>query len=529
MTEKNQGVRGWVAQWYSHESDDSMIPLDIPIATQLFDETRLFICTSYPKGITRAWTVKLRGFLKPKSYNVDFEFGLIAAGRAKVRFLNRPHQSSSSQSFVDTPFSPTHICHVQLLVDGHLVIDNWTRQRRGGYFFGFGSAEERGVYHLRANQIHEICVEFCNVSAPVDGGEDSTVLDSTAGVRLGGAEVRNSNDLMNEAVEAAKEADFVIAVVGLNADFETEGHDRKTLALPGRTDELIRKVAEVNKNTIVVTQAGSAITMPWVDEVPSIVHAWYLGNMTGDAIAQVLLGEVNPAGRLSLTFPKRLEDVPSYASFALENGKVRYSEDLMVVGYPIRFHFGKATSAIYFFLMFYLSVGIQTLSQDRYQTSFRFRVRDFLNSLTRASNTPGNLSHGLSYTTFEYSDLKVSEATYPDGDIHITVTFTLTNSGSVAGSEAVQLYVTLPQAVGCTHPPLQLKAFKKVKDLKAGASVEVALDLDKYAVSYWDESCSTWNVDSGVYVVRVGGSSAKEALVLSGQFEVPKSFRWNGL
>lgn len=105
----------------------------------------------------------------------------------------------------------------------------------------------------------------------------------------------------------------------------------------------------------------------------------------------------------------------------------------------------------------------------------------------------------------------------------------LTNTGSATGSEAVQLYVTLPQVAGYSHPPLQLKAFKKVKDLEAGASVKVVLDLDKYAVSYWDESCSAWSVDRGIYTVRVGGSSAKEALVLSGQLEIPRSFTWNGL
>lgn len=192
--------------------------------------------------------------------------------------------------------------------------------------------EERGIYHLKANKSHEVYIEFCNVTGSADGDKDETVLDINSGLRFGGAEVRNSDDLMNQAVELAKEADVVIAVVGLNADFETEGYDRKTLALPQRTDELVQRVAEVNKKTIVVTQAGSAITMPWMDAVPSIVHAWYLGNTTGDAIAQVLLGDVNPAGRLPLTFPKRLEDVPSYASFSLENGKVRYSEDLLVVG-----------------------------------------------------------------------------------------------------------------------------------------------------------------------------------------------------
>lgn len=210
--------------------------------------------------------------------------------------------------------------------------------------------EERGVYGLEANRSHEVCVEFCNVSAPADGDEDETVLDWAAGVRLGGAEVRDSDELMNQAVELAKEADVVIAVVGLNPDFETEGYDRKTLSLPGRSDELIRKVAGVNRNTVVVTQAGSAITMPWVDAVPSIVHAWYLGNVTGEAIAQVLLGDVNPAGRLPLTFPKRLEDVPSYASFALENGKVRYSEDLMVVSHSLRFQSTEATSVISCFI-----------------------------------------------------------------------------------------------------------------------------------------------------------------------------------
>lgn len=147
---------------------------------------------------------------------------------------------------------------------------------------------------------------------------------------------------------------------------------------------------------------------------------------------------------------------------------------------------------------------------------------------TTISNSVTN-SHGLSYTKFQYSDLSISEPTYADGDIHIAATLRLTNTGSVTGSEAVQLYVTLPAAAEYTHPPLQLKAFEKIKGLEAGASKEVTLKLDKYAVSYWDEKYSTWNVDKGIYTVRVGGSSAEESLVLSAQFEVPKSFTWNGL
>jgi hypothetical protein len=108
---------------------------------------------------------------------------------------------------------------------------------------------------LKAGVAHHIFVDFCNVRAPADGDEDEAVMDSNPGLRLGGAEVRDQDDLINEAVEAAKSADVVIAVVGLNADWETEGYDRTTLALPGRTDELIEKVVEANRNTVVVTQA----------------------------------------------------------------------------------------------------------------------------------------------------------------------------------------------------------------------------------------------------------------------------------
>lgn len=123
----------------------------------------------------------------------------------------------------------------------------------------------------------------------------------------------------------------------------------------------------------------------------------------------------------------------------------------------------------------------------------------------------------------------MSEPTYANGDIHISAALKVTNTGSVMGSEVVQLYVTLPVVAGCSHPPLQLKAFEKVRDLRAGESKEVTLALDKYAVSYWDEGYSTWNVDKGVYTVRVGGSSAEGSLVLSSRFQVTKSFTWNGL
>nr|ADX07306.1 putative beta-glucosidase [Flammulina velutipes] len=427
------GEPGWVGDWYAHENDDSMVPLAKPFFTQLIDETRLLISTSSPKGITRRWTLKLRGFLKPRDTDTDFEFGLEVAGRAR------------------------------LYVDGNLVIDNWTRQRRGEGFFGAGTVEEKGVYHLKVGIKHEILVEYCDVRGPADGDEDEIVMDTFAAVRLGGAAVVEEEALIADAVKVAKDADVVIAVVGNNADWESEGYDRKTLALPGRSDELVRKVVAVNPNTIVVIQAGSSVTLPWADEVPAIVQAWYLGNATGDAIADVLFGKHNPSGKLTLTFPKAEEDLPSFGHFHSENGKVRYAEDL----------------------------------------------------------------HGLSYTTFEFSALAVSKPIISEKEVEITISLDVKNTGTIKGSETVQVYMSLPQTSELTHPPLQLRGFAKVRDLEVGKTQRVDIKLDKYAVSYWDDKINLWVVEKGEYVVKVGSSSDKLVLIESVVLE--KYFEWSGI
>ncbi|PBK67496.1 glycoside hydrolase family 3 protein [Armillaria solidipes] len=448
----DNGERGWIGTWHSHEDNESMTPLYDPIETRHIDETRIFISTSAPKGITRKWTMKLRGYLKPRTRDVDFEFGLTVAGRAK------------------------------LYVDGNLVIDNWKRQRRGQSFFGSGTEEETGIYPLKANTKHEIYVEFCNVRGPADGDEDEAVMDSNAGVRLGGTEVEDPDVLLENAVQLAKEADVVIAIVGLNADWETEGHDRTTLALPGRTDELVSRVVAANPKTVLVTQAGSSITLPWADSVPAILHMWYLGNATGDAIADVIVGKHNPSGKLSLTFPKAEEDVPSYGHFHSENGKVRYAEDLYV--------------------------GYKHFQHRKIKPLFAF-------------------GHGLSYTTFSLSDLSISKPLYTDGDVTVAVSFTITNTGSLSGSQVIQVYTSLPATFELIHPSLQLKAFAKVRDLAPGKSESVDIKLDKYAVSYWDDKINSWVVEKGNYGVMVGLSS--EDLGLSSPVVLDKGFEWNGL
>ncbi|KAF9047159.1 glycoside hydrolase family 3 protein [Hymenopellis radicata] len=446
------GKPGWTASWYCHQDDESMTPAVEPTKTQLVDETRIFVSVSAPEGMTRRWTMKLRGFLKPRESDGNFEFGLEVAGRAK------------------------------LYVDGNLVIDNWKQQTRGESFFGMGTVEERGVYPVKANTKHEVYLEFCNVRGPATTDPDEMVLDSMAGVRLGGAVVEDPDALINKAVTIAKEADVVIAVVGINADWESEGYDRTTLGLPGRSDELIRKVAAVNPKTVVVTQAGSAITLPWADEVSAIVHGWYLGNNTGDALADVLFGRHNPSGKLSLTFPKVEEDLPSFGHFHSENGKVRYAEDLYV-GYKHYLH-------------------------RKIKPAFAF-------------------GHGLSYTTFSLSDFSVSKPTFSEKDISFTVSVNVTNTGLVGGSQVLQVYVSLPKTSELTHPPLQLRGFAKVRNLEPRQTQQVSIRFDKYSTSYWHDKLDCWVVEKGEYGIYVGTSS--DDLPLNAPLVVDKSFEWNGL
>ncbi|KAF5369139.1 hypothetical protein D9757_011062 [Collybiopsis confluens] len=440
------GRLGWTASWYPHLSDTSMTPAEKPLTSTFVDETRIFIGTSYPKELTKRWTLKLQGFLRPREKDTPFEFGLMVAGRAK------------------------------LFIDGHLVIDNWARQRRGESFFNSGTKEEKGTCTLKANTKHEVVVEYCNVRGPADGDEDEIIMDSNPAVQLGGDTVEDFDRLLDQAVSVAKDADAVIAIVGLNADWETEGYDRTTLALPGRTDELIFKVAASNKRTVVVTQSGSAITMPWTEK-----RIRYLGNATGDAIADVLFGKHNPSGKLSMTFPKRLEDVPSHGHFHSENGKVRYAEDLYV-GYK-HYHHRKIVPQFAF-------------------------------------------GHGLSYSTFALSSIKISDPAIDKSECTFTVSVAVANSSSVTGSEVVQLYVSLPSTPEYTHPARQLKGFHKV-DLKAGESKTIEILLDKYAVSYWDDKINSWVVERGVYGIDIGVSS--DDIRLSGSLELKKGFEWNGL
>jgi beta-glucosidase len=269
-------------------------------------------------------------------------------------------------------------------------------------------------------------------------------------------------DLIRKAVDAAKHADVAVVVVGLNHDYDTEGSDRQDMKLPGLEDELVAAVVDANPRTVVVLQAGSPVELgAWLSKVPSVLLAWYGGSEGGNALGRVLLGNVNPSGKLPCTFPKHLEDTPTsnYHSYPGANGVEKYEEALMV-GYR-----------------WYDAKNIEPL--------FPF-------------------GFGLSYTKFEYSNPRVS-SDLSAAAWAVDLQFDIANSGSRDGSEVAEVFVS-PQNPSVSRPPQELKSFKKVA-LRQGEKQTLTLRLDPSAFAYYDPHSKTWVAEKGSYDVRIGSSS----------------------
>jgi beta-glucosidase len=248
--------------------------------------------------------------------------------------------------------------------------------------------------------------------------------------------------------------------------------------LPGHLDTLISAIASANSNTIVVMQSGTPVAMPWVEKIPAIIQAWYGGNETGNAIADVLFGDVNPSGKLPLSFPKRVQDNPAFLNYRSQRGRTLYGEDIYI-GYR-----------------YYNAVDKQVL--------FPF-------------------GHGLSYTTFSFSDLRVKK----DAE-ELSVTVNVKNTGKVAGGEVVQVYIA-QRSPSIARPPKELKGFAKVF-LEAGAGEDVEVKIEaKYAASFWDESRKEWIMEKDRYEVIVSDSSAVTGKALTWHFEVEQDAWWVGL
>ncbi len=268
-----------------------------------------------------------------------------------------------------------------------------------------------------------------------------------------------SADLLERAIKAAANADVAIVFAGTTNKHESEGFDKKDMDLPPGQNELISQIAKVNPNTVVVLNNGSPLAMPWLDKVPAVVEALFPGQECGNAIASVLFGLVNPSGKLPDTFPRRLEDNPAFPNYPGANDKVVYGEGIFV--------------------------GYRHYDAKNVEPLFPF-------------------GYGLSYTSFEYSNFKVSPTKAKAGD-EIKVSIDIKNTGKVAGKEVVQVYVS-DVTSSVPRPPKELKAFKKVA-LNPGQKKKVEFKLTEEAFAFYDVKQKDWVVEPGEFEILVGSSS----------------------
>ena len=345
-------------------------------------------------------------------------------------------------------FSLTSDDGSRLFVNGTKIIDNWRDQ---------AANTETGTVALTAGQAVPVEIDYYQ-----NGGDDLVNL---------GWQIPGQPTPLDQAVALAKASQTAVVFA---SNFESEGSDLSGIDLSTEQDQLISAVAAVNPNTIVVLNTGSAVTMPWLDSVKGVLEAWYPGQQDGTAIASVLFGDTNPAGKLPVTFPKSLADVPAStpAQWPGVNGQVQYSEG-MDVGY--RWYDAKNIAPLFAF------------------------------------------GSGLSYTTFAFSHLALGPGNLgPNGQE--TVTANVTNTGKRAGADVVQLYLSEPASAG--EPPQQLKGFQKVQ-LNPGQTKQVRFTLSSQDVSYWDSNAQNWTVPAGHFQVMVGDSS--DNLRLTGGFAVTRT------
>lgn len=290
-------------------------------------------------------------------------------------------------------------------------------------------------------------------------------------------------ELLAEAIEVAKNSDIAVIFAGLPDTFESEGFDRSHMDMPKCQNELIEKIAEVQSNVIVVLHNGAPITMPWIDKVKGVIETYLTGQASGSAVSKILFGEVNPSGKLAETFPLKLQDNPSWLSGFGEGDEINYTEGIFV-GY--RYYDKKDMNVLFPF------------------------------------------GYGLSYTTFEYSNLKVSSESIKDTDT-ITVTIDVTNTGSMAGKEIVQLYIQDVES-SVIRPVKELKGFEKIS-LQPNETKTVTFTLNKRSFAYYNVDIKDWHVESGTFNILIGKSSRdivlSRSIKVQSTIELPKKYHMN--
>lgn len=337
-------------------------------------------------------------------------------------------------------------CAVLLKNQGILPLSDSDEVAFIGYFATHPRYQGGGSSHINS----------IKVESAVEAARDKGVIYAQ-GYEIDGDQ--GNNTLLEEAVEAAKKVKTAVIFAGLPESFESEGYDRTHMAMPECQNALIEAVAAVQPNTVVVLHNGSPVEMPWIHKVKGVLEAYLGGQAVGGAVVDILYGHVNPSGKLAETFPIKLEDNPSYLYYGGEKDRAEYREGVFV--------------------------GYRYYDKKKMEVLFPF-------------------GHGLSYTTFEYSNMKADKSTMKD-DETVTVSLDVTNTGKVKGKEVVQIYVEAPDS-HVIRPVRELREFAKV-ELEPGETKTVAFTLGKRAFSYYHVELKDWFVQTGAYLIHAGSSS----------------------
>ncbi|KAJ9114084.1 hypothetical protein QFC22_005904 [Naganishia vaughanmartiniae] len=452
------GKKGWTTDFYA-ESPFANQGVK-PVSSYVVPSTRVRVNDQKPPGITKdQFCFISTGYIVAEE-DGDHEFGISVVGRARV------------------------------FVNDKLVLDNGfeNKQTPGDTFYGNGTIEEVGVCALKKNERYKIVLEYSNMPED-DKLKDDNVARGVRGlmvaaVRLSCApKLAKEDEAIRQAVELAQDADAVLCFTGSSMDWETEGADRTRFLLPGATNKLVEALLDVRPDTVICNQSGSTWAFPWVDKATTLLQSWFGGDETGNAIADVLLGRVNPAGRLPLSFPYEIEHCTGHLNWGSENGKVSYGEGLFV--------------------------GYRGYEETKRDVMFAF-------------------GEGLSYTSFEWSDFQIDTRQGGSAeDLAVTVSLVIKNTGAVAGAEVVQVYVSDPEST-LRRPKKELKGFTKVF-VEAGESEKVVITLDKYAFSCWDDKEGSWLLEKGQFETIVAKSSRAKDEVTKLQVAVENTHYWNGL
>jgi beta-glucosidase len=375
-------------------------------------------------------SVDLSGPIRASSTESDLKllwFGAPEPGLDEDAFSFRATGQLSVQDTGPHLFTLAQAGRARLLIDGVVAIDGVEHPpAMGTEFFGLGSQEVQASIHLVAGTEVDVVVEY-----------SATLSQYLHGVKIG-HRPPPADDPIAAAVTAAAAADVAVVVVGTSEEWESEGHDRADMSLPGDQDELVRRVCAANPRTVVVVCAGAPVTMPWAEEAAAILLPWLGGQEVAHAVDDILFGRTEPSGRLPVSMPHRIEHAPAYGSFPGENDVCTYSEGLFV--------------------------GYRWYDTRHLPVAFPF-------------------GHGGSYTTFAWSSASLSSSTFRPGEA-LSVRTTVLNTGSRPGSDVVQLYVR-PRASMLTRPRSELRGFAKVH-LEPGESTEIEIVLHERAFAYWD-------------------------------------------